>query len=91
MYQLPEDCDYRSEEPEEENKEVEKTIPLAAAHFEPTWFGHLQKTTIQLFPFLILFLAVTFAESDMRTYLSGEWKVGSTNRKMGHTIKLFMT
>ena len=38
MFQAPEEVT-TDVKPTEENKDVEKTIPLAAAHFEPTGFG----------------------------------------------------
>ena len=63
---------------EEENKEVEKTIPLAAAHFEPSGLQFTEPVTISI-PNPIP--GVTFC-SGYRTYLSERWKVGSTNR--GH-------
>lgn len=62
--------------PAEENKEVEKTIPLAAAHFEPTGLKFEKSVTISI-PNPIP--DVTFAESDMQlTYLNtetGKWEV----------------
>ena len=54
--------------PAEENKDVEKTIPLAAAHFEPSGLEFANPVTISI-PNPIP--DVTFAESDMQlTYLN---------------------
>ena len=62
--------------PAEENKDVEKTIPLAAAHFEPSGLEFANPVTISI-PNPIP--DVTFAESDMQlTYLNtktGKWDV----------------
>ena len=62
--------------PTEENKDVEKTIPLAAAHFEPTGLEFVNPVTISITNPIP---DVTFAESDMQlTYLNtetGKWEV----------------
>ena len=56
---------------EEENKEVEKTIPLAAAHFEPSGLQFTEPVTISI-PNPIP--GVTFAQDIELTYLKdGKW------------------
>ena len=56
---------------EEENKEVEKTIPLAAAHFEPSGLKFKEAVTISI-PNPIP--GVTFAQDIELTYLeNGKW------------------
>ena len=56
---------------EEENKEVEKTIPLAAAHFEPSGLQFTEPVTISV-PNPIP--GVTFAQDIELTYLKdGKW------------------
>ena len=57
--------------PAEENKEVEKTIPLAAAHFEPSGLKFADPVTISI-PNPIP--GVTFAQDIELTYLeNGKW------------------
>ena len=57
--------------PAEENKEVEKTIPLAAAHFEPSGLKFTDPVTISI-PNPIP--GVTFAQDIELTYLeNGKW------------------
>lgn len=62
--------------PSEENKEVEKSIPLAAAHFEPSGLQFKEPVTISI-PNPIP--GVTFAQNNMLlTYLNpttGNWDV----------------
>lgn len=66
--------------PAEENKAVEKSIPLAAAQFQPTGLKFEQEVTISI-PNPIP--GITFPEDDMQlTYLNpttGKWEVEKKN------------
>ena len=69
---------------EEENKEVEKTIPLAAAHFEPSGLKFKEAVTISI-PNPIP--GVTFPKATMQlSYLNpdnGEWEVQAAEVTVG--------
>ena len=69
---------------EEENKEVEKTIPLAAAHFEPSGLQFTEPVTISI-PNPIP--GVTFPKATMQlSYLNpdnGEWEVQAAEVTVG--------
>ena len=70
--------------PAEENKEVEKTIPLAAAHFEPSGLKFADPVTISI-PNPIP--GVTFPKATMQlSYLNpdnGEWEVQAAEVTVG--------